>query len=113
VKKGDGAETVVLVRTPDILARLSASRRQDQWVVGFAAESEQHLAHASAKLAKKGLDAVLVNDVQGGRGFGAQANTLTPVTASGPHPAIGPLSKDQLARAVVQWWAHQLELRPD
>ena len=112
-KKGEGPETLVLVRTPDILARLSAAKRPDQWVVGFAAESEHHLEHAKAKLAKKGLDAVLVNDVQGGRAFGAQANTLTPITAQGAHPPMGPLSKDQLARAVVQWWAHRLELRPE
>lgn len=113
VKKGDGPETMVLVRTPDILASLSASRRPDQWVLGFAAESEHHLEHATAKLKKKGLDAVLVNDVQGGRAFGAQANTLTPVTAQGAHPPIGPLAKDQLARAVVQWWSHRMDLRPD
>ena len=111
VKKADGAETLMLVRTPDILARLSTARRAGQWVLGFAAESEKHLEHASAKLKQKGLDAVLVNDVQGGRAFGAQANTLTPVTAQGPHPPIGPLPKDQLARAVVQWWAHRLEAR--
>jgi phosphopantothenoylcysteine decarboxylase/phosphopantothenate--cysteine ligase len=113
VKKGDGPETMILVRTPDILASLSASRRADQWVLGFAAESEHHLEHATAKLKKKGLDAVLVNDVQGGRAFGAQANTLTPVTAQGAHPPIGPLAKDQLARAVVQWWSHRMDLRPD
>ncbi len=109
VKKRDGAETMVLVRTPDILADLASSRRPDQWVLGFAAESEKHLEQASAKLKKKGLDAVLVNDVQGGRAFGVQANTLTPVTAQGAHPPIGPLPKDQLARGVVQWWAHRLE----
>ena len=113
VKKGDGPEPLVLVRTPDILARLSASRRSDQWVLGFAAESENHLEHALTKLKNKGLDAVLVNDVQDGRGFGAQANTLTPVTAQGSHPPFGPLSKDQLARTVVQWWAQQLEARPN
>lgn len=113
VKKADGPETMVLVRTPDVLAHLASHRRPDQWVVGFAAESEQHLAHAAGKLKAKGLDAVLVNDVQGGRAFGAQANTLTPVTAQGPHPSLGPLAKDQLARAVVQWWSHQLERKPD
>jgi phosphopantothenoylcysteine decarboxylase/phosphopantothenate--cysteine ligase len=113
VKKADGPETMVLVRTPDVLAHLASHRRPDQWVVGFAAESEQHLAHAAGKLKAKGLDAVLVNDVQGGRAFGAQANTLTPVTAQGPHPPLGPLAKDQLARAVVQWWSHQLERKPD
>jgi len=113
VKKGEEAETVTLVRTPDILAHLSATRRADQWVIGFAAESEKHLEHGSAKLNKKGLDAVLVNDVQGGRAFGGQVNTLTPITAHGPHPPIGPLPKDQLARAVLQWWAQQLESRLD
>lgn len=113
VKKTDGPETMVLVRTPDVLARLASHRRPDQWVVGFAAESEQHLEHAAGKLKKKALDAVLVNDVQGGRAFGAQANTLTPVTAQGPHQPIGPFVKDQLARAVVQWWSHQLERQPD
>jgi len=111
VKKAEGLETLTLVRTPDILAQLSAIRRADQWVVGFAAESERHLEHASLKLKKKALDAVLVNDVQGGRAFGSQANTLTPVTVQGSHPPIGPLPKDQLARAVVQWWSRQLELR--
>ena len=111
VKKGEGTETLELIRTPDILATLSAARRPDQWVVGFAAESEHHLEHALAKLKAKGLDAVLVNDVQDGKAFGAQANTLTPVTAQGTHPPIGPLAKDPLAMAVVQWWGHQLEAR--
>lgn len=111
VKKGDGAEALVLVRTPDILATLSAAKRAGQWLLGFAAESENHLAYAAAKLQRKHLDAVLVNDIQGGRGFGAQSNTLTPVTAQGPHPSLGPQSKEQLARSVVQWWAHRLEAR--
>lgn len=108
VKKGEGPETLTLVRTPDILATLSASKRSGQWIVGFAAESEKHLDHATGKLTKKGLDVVLVNDVQGGRAFGNQPNTLTPVTAQGPQQALGPLSKDDLARAVVAWWAGQL-----
>jgi len=109
VKKTDGTETLALVRTPDILATLAAGRKPVQWVIGFAAESENHLEHAGEKRRKKGLDAILVNDIQAGRGFGAQANTLTPLTAQGPHPALGPLPKDQLARAVVQWWVDCLE----
>ncbi|NTW85282.1 MAG: bifunctional phosphopantothenoylcysteine decarboxylase/phosphopantothenate--cysteine ligase CoaBC [Holophagaceae bacterium] len=108
-KKGEGPETIVLVRTPDILATLAAARRPDQWVIGFAAESQHHLEHAAAKLQKKGLDAVLVNDVQAGRAFGPQANTLTPITPQGAHHPLGPLPKDQLARAVVQWWNQRLE----
>jgi len=113
VKKQEGPETLLLVRTPDILARLAAGRRPSQWVLGFAAESEKHMEHADAKRRNKQLDALLVNDVQDGRAFGAQANTLTPLTVQGPQPPIGPLPKDQLARAVVQWWGKQLDGRPD
>jgi phosphopantothenoylcysteine decarboxylase/phosphopantothenate--cysteine ligase len=111
VKKQEGPETLVLVRTPDILASLSAKRRADQWTLGFAAETERHQEHALAKLRSKGLDAVLLNEVQGGRAFGTLANALTPLTAQGPHPTLGPLPKDQLAREVVTWWAQRLELK--
>ena len=111
VKKGDGPETLVLVRTPDILATLSAAKRSGQWILGFAAESEHHLDHAAAKLTKKGLDAILLNDVTDGKAFGDQPNILTPLTPDGPEPALGPLSKDALARVVVAWWADRLARR--
>ncbi|MEI6593293.1 MAG: bifunctional phosphopantothenoylcysteine decarboxylase/phosphopantothenate--cysteine ligase CoaBC [Holophagaceae bacterium] len=110
-KKTAGPEQLVLVRTPDILATLAAARRPGQWTIGFAAESERHLEHAAGKLRSKGLDAILVNDIQAGRAFGAQANTLTPLTAAGPQAPLGPLPKDHLARAVAQWWAQQLATR--
>lgn len=108
VKKQEGAESLVLVRTPDILATLSKEKRKGQWLVGFAAESERHTEHAALKLARKGLDAVLVNDISGGQGFGFRPNTLVPVVAEGAQPELGPLSKDELARAVVAWWAARL-----
>ena len=108
VKKGEGSETLILLRTPDILATLSARKRPGQWILGFAAESEHHLANAKIKLERKGLDAVLVNDVQGGKGFGHQVNSLTPLTAQGAQPPIGPLDKATLAKAVARWWADQL-----
>ena len=88
-----------------MLATLSAARKPGQWVVGFAAESEGHLAHAVGKLQAKRLDAILVNDIGKGQGFGAQANTLTPVTADGAEEPLGPMAKDALAKAVVAWWA--------
>jgi phosphopantothenoylcysteine decarboxylase/phosphopantothenate--cysteine ligase len=111
VKKGEGVETLRLVRTPDVLATLSEERRPGQWLVGFAAESEDLLAHAADKLERKRLDAILVNDISEGRGFGPQANTLTPVTAQGPGEPLGPLPKEGLARAVVAWWGRTLALR--
>ena len=108
VKKGDGPETLTLVRTPDVLATLSAARIRPQWLLGFAAETEGHLQHALGKLRSKGLDGILMNDISAGRGFGAQANTLLPITAEGPGEPLGPLPKDALAQAVARWWGDQL-----
>ena len=103
VKKSEGPETLVLVRTPDVLATLSAQKRPGQWVVGFAAESEDLVPNAQAKLTKKHLDAILVNDISKGKGFGNQGNTLIPITPKGAAPSIGPLPKDQLSQAVITW----------
>ncbi len=103
MKKAEGSETLVLVRTPDVLATLSSRKHPGQWVVGFAAESEQHVANAQAKLRKKDLNAVLVNDISAGKGFGAQANCLIPVTLKGASEPIGPLAKEALAQGVVVW----------
>ena len=101
----------MLVRTPDVLATLSAKRRPGQWLLGFAAESEAHVPNATAKLHMKHLDGILVNDVGGGKAFGLQANTLIPITASGQGEPLGPLAKDRLAQAVVSWWAGWLGSR--
>jgi len=103
VKKTEGPETLVLVRTPDVLATLSGQKRSGQWVVGFAAESEDHVPNAQAKLRKKHLDVVLLNDISKGQGFGAQVNTLIPVSLQGAAEPIGPLAKDKLAQKIVLW----------
>ena len=108
VKKGEGPETLTLLRTPDVLATLSAARAKGQWLLGFAAETESHSAHAQGKLQKKGLDGILVNDISDGRAFGAQMNTLLPLTAQGPGEPLGPLPKDALAQAVARWWGDKL-----
>lgn len=111
VKKAEGPELLTLVRTPDVLATLAGAKGPGQWLLGFAAESEAHVPNATVKLRKKHLDAVLVNDVGGGRAFGHQANTLLPVTAAGEGAPLGPLPKDRLARAVAAWWGDWLAAR--
>ena len=66
IKKQDGAEPapVALVRNPDVLAELSADRpHAGQVVVGFAAETDDVLAHGRDKLARKGCDLLVVNEV--------------------------------------------------
>ncbi|SDB93989.1 Phosphopantothenate-cysteine ligase /Phosphopantothenoylcysteine decarboxylase [Raineyella antarctica] len=77
-KVGDAGLSLDLVQTTDVLATLAASRHEGQTIVGFAAEtadSREHLLElGTAKLARKGADLLVCNDVSGGKVFG-QART--------------------------------------
>src|SRR5258708_23953573 len=77
-KDGKGAPSLRLVENPDILARIAGQHNdRPSLVVGFAAETENVVAHARAKLAKKGCDWILANDVSPGSGtFGGDRNTI-------------------------------------
>ena len=103
LKKGDAEHLrVELERTPDILATLAAARRHGQTLVGFAAEhGEGALAYGRDKLARKGIDAIVVNDVsRSDIGFDAADNEVTILTASG-ETHIARASKAEVARAVL------------
>lgn len=70
--------TVELVRNPDIAAELSLRKRPEQILVGFAAETENVRENALRKIEKKGLDAVVANDVsESGAGFASDTNRVT------------------------------------
>jgi phosphopantothenoylcysteine decarboxylase / phosphopantothenate---cysteine ligase len=72
LKKDQGVPEVVLEPTPDTLAELGRRRRPDQVLVGFAAETGDHLAGARRKLEAKHLDLVVLNHVEGAHSaFGA------------------------------------------
>jgi phosphopantothenoylcysteine decarboxylase/phosphopantothenate--cysteine ligase len=85
LKKDATGETLnlELTRTEDVLSSLAARRRPDQLIVGFAAEhGDQALAYGREKLARKGLDAIVVNDVGApGVGFESADNEVWIVTA--------------------------------
>jgi phosphopantothenoylcysteine decarboxylase/phosphopantothenate--cysteine ligase len=86
VKKSGGPATVRLVENPDILAGLSRpGPERPRLVVGFAAETDDVDNHARAKLAKKGCDWIVANDVSAASGgvFGADENTVALVTRQG------------------------------
>jgi phosphopantothenoylcysteine decarboxylase/phosphopantothenate--cysteine ligase len=91
-----------LERTEDVLATLAARRRPGQLLVGFAAEhGDGAVAYGRAKLERKGLDAVVVNDVSGaGIGFDAADNEVTIVTAAG-EAHVGRRAKSEVAAAVL------------
>jgi phosphopantothenoylcysteine decarboxylase/phosphopantothenate--cysteine ligase len=84
IKKDQGVPELVLEHTPDTLAELGRARRPGQVLVGFAAETGDHLANARAKLERKHLDLVVLNHVEGDRSaFGAEAADASLVDAEG------------------------------
>jgi phosphopantothenoylcysteine decarboxylase/phosphopantothenate--cysteine ligase len=101
-KADDERMRVELERTPDILTALGAARRADQTLVGFAAEhGDGAIAYGREKLARKRLDAVVVNDVsRADIGFDAADNEVTILTASG-EAHVARASKADVARAVL------------
>ncbi|HWI07518.1 MAG TPA: bifunctional phosphopantothenoylcysteine decarboxylase/phosphopantothenate--cysteine ligase CoaBC [Solirubrobacteraceae bacterium] len=102
-KAGEEHMRVVLERTPDILAGLAAERGAAQTIVGFAAEhGEGALTYGREKLARKGLDAIVVNDVsRADIGFEASDNEVTILTASG-ETRVARASKQDVARTVLE-----------
>jgi phosphopantothenoylcysteine decarboxylase/phosphopantothenate--cysteine ligase len=102
--KKDTREELVLTleRTPDILSGLAARRRPDQLLVGFAAEhGDRALEYGRDKLARKRLDAIVVNDIaRTDIGFEGEDNEVTIVTATDERH-VPRASKAEVARAVL------------
>ncbi|HEX9697100.1 MAG TPA: bifunctional phosphopantothenoylcysteine decarboxylase/phosphopantothenate--cysteine ligase CoaBC [Actinomycetota bacterium] len=100
LKKDDGAPDIVLERTPDILAELGAAK-QHQFLVGFAAETQDAVAHARKKLAAKNLDLVIVNVVtEPGAGFEHDTNRAMLLAADGTEEDLPLQSKAAMAAAI-------------
>jgi phosphopantothenoylcysteine decarboxylase/phosphopantothenate--cysteine ligase len=101
-KKRDGAPVVSLEPTVDILADIARSKHPTQVLVGFAAETDDVLANAQAKLETKRLDLLVANDVSApGVGFQHDTNAVTLLTP-GIAPRHVPLAgKHEIARAVL------------
>jgi len=94
-------EPLALARNPDILAELSAHRgRAGQVVVGFAAETDDALANGALKLAAKGCDLIVVNEVGEHRTFDAEENSAVILAADGSSTVVPVGSKEALGHAV-------------
>jgi phosphopantothenoylcysteine decarboxylase/phosphopantothenate--cysteine ligase len=102
-KTGDAPMTVKLVQNPDILATLSHSNQRPRLVIGFAAETDDGLENAQKKIARKGCDWLVLNDVGGGRVFGRDDNTVTLLQQGGAAPETWPeMSKKDVARRLAE-----------
>ena len=101
IKKTGGALPVLqLAENPDILAGLARDARRPALLVGFAAETENVVAHAEAKLARKGCDWIVANDVSGDV-MGGSENAVHIVTADGVE-SWSNLPKDQVACKLME-----------
>jgi len=102
LKKRDGTPEIILEPTPDILAGLGAAKRAGQVLVGFAAETDDLLANATAKLRSKHLDLIVANDVSAPQvGFAHDTNAVTLLRPDAEPVEIDLASKRDVARAVI------------
>ncbi|MFF8372204.1 bifunctional phosphopantothenoylcysteine decarboxylase/phosphopantothenate--cysteine ligase CoaBC [Streptomyces lydicus] len=115
IKKVEGREPepIGLVRNPDILAELSAERaRPGQVVVGFAAETDDVLANGRAKLARKGCDLLVVNEVGEDKAFGSAENEAVVLASDGSETPVPYGPKEALADRVWDLVVPRLAERP-
>jgi phosphopantothenoylcysteine decarboxylase / phosphopantothenate---cysteine ligase len=101
IKKTGGALTLVLEHGPDILAELGASKG-DEILVGFAAETDDLLLNATAKLRAKNADFIVANDVSAaGLGIGSDRNAVTILDREGGAMAVPEAAKAVIAEAIL------------
>jgi phosphopantothenoylcysteine decarboxylase/phosphopantothenate--cysteine ligase len=110
-KQGRTSQTLELERTTDILASLSA-QRTTQLMVGFAAETNDLIAHAKRKLTGKGLDLIVANDITTlGGGFGSDQNAATLIDREGVLTELPLMPKRALADAILNRAQELLRVR--
>jgi phosphopantothenoylcysteine decarboxylase/phosphopantothenate--cysteine ligase len=105
IKKAGGVPEIKLEPTQDILAAVAGQRERTgrpRVMVGFAAESQDLLANARAKLAAKRLDLIVANDISArDAGFAVATNRVTLLGADGSSAALPLQSKEAVAEAVI------------
>jgi len=101
LKRGEGSFTLELEPTPDILAELGREKR-GQILVGFAAETNAVAENARGKLARKGADMIVANDVtQEGAGFDTDTNIVTLYVRDGREIPLPKMSKFEVANQIL------------
>ena len=111
-KDGSGkAPALEFAENPDILATVSKGANRPRLVVGFAAETEKVVDHATAKRLRKGCDWIVANDVSGDV-MGGASNAVHIVTAQGVE-SLPEMPKDAVARALAQRIAQRISDAPD
>ena len=102
IKKNDDKLTLVLEKNPDILKELGEKKNSDQILVGFAAETQNLLEYAQAKLEKKNLDMIVANDVsRKDAGFNTDTNVVKLLYKNGTIEEMPIMTKQKLANELL------------
>jgi len=103
--RGDVPPAVELIENPDILAGMGATKQHHQRLVGFALESDDGVASAEGKLARKNLDAIVLNSLRdAGAGFGHDTNKVSVLFQGGKSVSFELKSKYEVAQDLVELW---------
>ena len=101
IKKSDEVMTIELVKNPDILKGLGEKKTDKQFLVGFAAETQNVLEYAQGKLQRKNLDMIVANDVsQAQAGFNVDTNIAKIITRDGQIKQAPLMKKTELAQLI-------------
>ncbi|WP_394803188.1 bifunctional phosphopantothenoylcysteine decarboxylase/phosphopantothenate--cysteine ligase CoaBC [Membranihabitans marinus] len=102
IKKQSGDWSLPLMRTKDIAAELGKQKREDQFLVGFALETQNEEVNAKAKLEKKNFDFIVLNSLNDtGAGFGHDTNKVKFLTANGEIKNFALQTKNKVAFEIV------------
>jgi phosphopantothenoylcysteine decarboxylase/phosphopantothenate--cysteine ligase len=110
IKKSGEHLSIELVKNPDIAATLGAKKRKDQFVLGFALETENELENAHAKRIRKNLDAIVLNSLNdSGAGFALDTNKITLISADGIAHPFETKSKKDVAHDITRFVVQQIQ----
>ena len=110
IKKQGEVPQILLVENPDIAATLGQRKRADQWLVGFALETQDAITNAEKKLKKKNLDLIVVNSLEdAGAGFNHDTNRITIIDQDNNYTNFELKSKKAVAKDVLAAIVHLSE----
>ena len=102
IPKDQFPENLLMARNPDILKELGEKKRENQLLVGFAAETHMVLESAHKKLRQKKLDWIVANDVsKTNQGFSSDQNEVTLINSDGQENQISRADKSVIAKAIL------------
>ncbi len=104
IKKKEGSWEVALTKTKDILYSIGQQKKNNQFLVGFALETNNEIEHAKQKLINKNADCIVLNSLNDANaGFGHQTNKITLLDRSGNITAFDLKSKKEVAKDIVSF----------